>query len=441
MAFHARGIEHQIQGVENALSIINLVLATGPDRRARQGLRDDHGTGERPGRARARAEDRPAPGPARHRGPGGPRVHLPVLGDRRGRSPAHGRERRRARAPDGEGEVRGLLGICNNPLVSMPNATRIADCYEALEFHVQLDFFLSETAARADVVLPSAVWAEDAGVTTNAEGKVVLRHIAAEPPGEAKRDWWIVDQIAERLGVGEKFAVRLDRGDLRGAPVGHGGRQRGLPGHHVRAPRTTRVPSRGRARPRITPGRLGCSRSGSRGRTVGRASTRSSGSSRTSPWTRSSRSGSRRAGPSRTSCRGTRRGGSRPSSNRRRGRGSRSIRRQGSRTATRSAWSRDEARSRIQRSSPRRSDRTPCSFLTTGQVRASANLLTVDALHPISKIPEYKVCACRIERGDAVTPAPPPPLAPGQAEDAVAARATADDRPPSAMQGRGTGEG
>ena len=72
---------------------------------------------------------------------------------------------------------------------------------------------------------------------------------------------------------------------------------------------------------------------------------------------------------------------------------------------------------------------------------ASANLMTVDALHPISKIPEYKVCACRIERGDEVTPAPPPPLAPGQHEDEVAARAAADDRPPSAMQGRGTGEG
>ena len=68
---------------------------------------------------------------------------------------------------------------------------------------------------------------------------------------------------------------------------------------------------------------------------------------------------------------------------------------------------------------------------------ASANLLTVDALHPISKIPEYKVCACRIERGDAVTPAPPPPLAPGQAEDAVAARAAADDRPAVGDAGEG----
>jgi assimilatory nitrate reductase catalytic subunit len=72
---------------------------------------------------------------------------------------------------------------------------------------------------------------------------------------------------------------------------------------------------------------------------------------------------------------------------------------------------------------------------------AAANVLTVDALHPLSKIPEYKVCACRIELGEAATPAPPPPLAPGQAIDATAERAAADDRPPSAPQGRGTGQG
>jgi len=53
------------------------------------------------------------------------------------------------------GEIKGLLGICNNPIVSMPNAGRIAAGYDALEFHCQIDFFLSETCARADVVLPA----------------------------------------------------------------------------------------------------------------------------------------------------------------------------------------------------------------------------------------------------------------------------------------------
>jgi assimilatory nitrate reductase catalytic subunit len=71
--------------------------------------------------------------------------------------------------------------------------------------------------------------------------------------------------------------------------------------------------------------------------------------------------------------------------------------------------------------------------------RVAANLLTVDALHPISKIPEYKVCACRIERGDAIDQTPPPPQAPGHGVPAFEAPGEIEG-PPTAPQGRGTGE-
>ena len=64
--------------------------------------------------------------------------------------------------------------------------------------------------------------------------------------------------------------------------------------------------------------------------------------------------------------------------------------------------------------SPRRSGPTRCSSPTTGPGRSAANLLTIDALDPISKMPEYKVCACRVERGQAVDPVPAPPMPPGQ---------------------------
>ena len=95
--------------------------------------------------------------------------------------------------------------------------------YDALEFHVQLDFFLSETSERADVVLPSVVWAEDAGVATNAEGRIVLRHRAADPPGEARPDWWILCEIVrdpvgdrdDRIGGGIQSAQEV----RKGAPV------------------------------------------------------------------------------------------------------------------------------------------------------------------------------------------------------------------------------
>src|SRR5262245_52800836 len=204
MAFHARGIEHQIQGVENALSIINLVLATGQIGAPGKGYGTITGQGNgQGGREHGQKADQ-LPGQRDIEDPDARAFIARYWGIEEADLPHTGATAVELVHMMGD-EIMGLLGICNNPLVSMPNATRIAANYDALEFHVQLDFFLSETAARADVVLPSAVWAEDAGVTKNAEGKVVLRHVAAVPPGEAKRDWWIVDQIAERLGVGEKF--------------------------------------------------------------------------------------------------------------------------------------------------------------------------------------------------------------------------------------------
>jgi assimilatory nitrate reductase catalytic subunit len=70
--------------------------------------------------------------------------------------------------------------------------------------------------------------------------------------------------------------------------------------------------------------------------------------------------------------------------------------------------------------------------------QVAANLLTIDALHPISRIPEYKACACRIERGDAVDDTPPPPQAPGRGTPPY--ELLEGQTPPTAPQGRGTAE-
>ena len=71
----------------------------------------------------------------------------------------------------------------------------------------------------------------------------------------------------------------------------------------------------------------------------------------------------------------------------------------------------------------------------------AANILTVDALDPISKIPEYKSCACRIESGDQVTEVSPPPVPPGMEPYPDATGPIDDVRPPTVPQGRGTGQG
>ena len=70
----------------------------------------------------------------------------------------------------------------------------------------------------------------------------------------------------------------------------------------------------------------------------------------------------------------------------------------------------------------------------------AANLLTIDALDPISKMPEFKVCACRIERGQGVDPVPEPPMPPGQRPYQPETAPLGDPRPPTAPQGRETAE-
>jgi len=76
---------------------------------------------------------------------------------------------------------------------------------------VVIDFFLSETAEQADVILPGSVWCEDEGTTTNLEGRVVKINRAADPPGDARRDVWIVCELARRMGRGQYFSYTSAR--------------------------------------------------------------------------------------------------------------------------------------------------------------------------------------------------------------------------------------
>jgi assimilatory nitrate reductase catalytic subunit len=102
-----------------------------------------------------------------------------------------------------EGGVRVLLLAGSNPVVSAPNARHVAERMAALDFLAVSDFFLSETAAMADVVLPTTQWAEEEGTMTNLEGRVLLRRRALAPPPGVRTDLEILHALAERLGRGE----------------------------------------------------------------------------------------------------------------------------------------------------------------------------------------------------------------------------------------------
>lgn len=97
--------------------------------------------------------------------------------------------------------VRALWVMASNIVVSAPNALHITDRLEQLEFLVVSDIFLSETAALAHVVLPTAQWAEESGTMTNLEGRVIRRRAALAPPMDVRTDLEVMADLAKRLGA------------------------------------------------------------------------------------------------------------------------------------------------------------------------------------------------------------------------------------------------
>ncbi len=98
------------------------------------------------------------------------------------------------------GTVRALYVVGENPVLSDPDQQHVVESLKGLDFLVVQDIFLSETAALADVVLPAASFAEKDGTFTNTERKVQRVRAAVPSPGEARADWAIIAELARRLG-------------------------------------------------------------------------------------------------------------------------------------------------------------------------------------------------------------------------------------------------
>lgn len=101
----------------------------------------------------------------------------------------------------GEGRVKALWVMATNPAVSMPDATRVREALAGCPFVVASDVVAdTDTTAFAHVRLPAAAWGEKDGTVTNSERVVSRQRPFLAPPGEAKPDWWIVTQVAQRMG-------------------------------------------------------------------------------------------------------------------------------------------------------------------------------------------------------------------------------------------------
>jgi formate dehydrogenase alpha subunit len=104
------------------------------------------------------------------------------------------------------GEIKALYIIGENPLVSDPDLNHAEKSLKHLDFLVVQDIFMTETARLADVVLPSACFAEKDGTFSNTERRVQRVRKAVDAPGQAKDDWWITSQIGSRMGYPMEYA-------------------------------------------------------------------------------------------------------------------------------------------------------------------------------------------------------------------------------------------
>jgi len=205
MLMHARGIEHHTKGVENVLSYINLVLASG--RIGKEG--SGYGTITGQGNGQGGREH----GQRCNQLPGGRDINNPkhrarisdFWGIDEPQRPGEGLTACEIIDAIEEGKIKGLFSISFNPLVSIPDSNRTRKALEKLEFFGAIDFFLNETARFADVVLAGSLQEEDEGTVTTGEGRCVKLNRSITPPGNAREDWRIIADLAARLGKKDFF--------------------------------------------------------------------------------------------------------------------------------------------------------------------------------------------------------------------------------------------
>ncbi len=230
VALHARGIEHHSKGVENCLSLINLCLATGNIGREGAGCMMITGQGNGQGGREHGQKCDQLPGQRSIADPAA-RAHVAeVWGIRPEEIPQAGLSAVEIMEAIHRGEIKALISICFNPLVSLPDATYVREALGKLEFFAVTDFFLSETAQHADVVFAGSLHEEDEGVVCSAEGRVIKIAKAVDPPGNAREDWRVYVDLAARLGKGAFFPYASSReifeelrAASRGGPADYGG--------------------------------------------------------------------------------------------------------------------------------------------------------------------------------------------------------------------------
>ncbi|MFD3869488.1 molybdopterin oxidoreductase family protein [Streptomyces sp. NPDC058623] len=197
-----RGAEQHSKGTDTVAAFVNLALALGLPGREGSGYGCLTGQGNGQGGRELGQKADQLPGYRSIEDPAA-RAHVAaVWGVEPASLPGPGRSAVELLGALGH-DVRALLVFGSNPVVSAPDAARVRDRLSALDLLVVSDFVPSETAALADVVLPVAQWAEEEGTMTSLEGRVLRRRRALTPPPGVRTDLEVLSTLAGRLGFDE----------------------------------------------------------------------------------------------------------------------------------------------------------------------------------------------------------------------------------------------
>lgn len=208
---HARGIEHHSNGVENCLGAINIVMATGRIGRKNCGYATITGQANGQGGREHGQKCDQLPGARDISNPEHRKYVAGIWGVEEAELPGPGVDCFEMMRKIHAGEIKALLTLCFNPKVSLPDNQYVGAALDQLEFMASIDFFMSETARHADVVLPGSLQEEDEGVVTQIEGRVIKINQAVDPPGDARQDWRIVQDLAAALGRPRGFTFSEPR--------------------------------------------------------------------------------------------------------------------------------------------------------------------------------------------------------------------------------------
>ncbi len=202
-----RGVEQHVDGTDTATAAINLSLLLGLPGSARSGYGTLTGQGNgQGGREHGQKADQ-LPGYRKITDPAA-RAHIAkVWGVPENLIPGPGLPAvqllQSLGKPDG---VRCLFVHASNIAVASPDANAVINGLRSLDFLVVCDFFMSETAAEADLILPVLQWAEEEGTLTNLEGRVLRRRPALTPPAGARSELWIMARLAEALDAPSTYS-------------------------------------------------------------------------------------------------------------------------------------------------------------------------------------------------------------------------------------------